>query len=352
MRSLLIIDDHEEIRENIAEILTLGGYDAITAENGKMGVEAAINKKPDLIICDIMMPDLDGYGVLHLLKKNPATQDIPFIFLTAKTERTDFRKGMGMGADDYITKPFDDLELLTAIETRLKKHDILHSKYPSTEQGASAMIEDLRSSGLFNMHLDNYETIDLSKKSNLYTEGKRPKCLYYLKSGKIKSFRLHEDGKEYITNLYSEGDFIGYMSLLENTSYEDSAEALEESELAVIPKDEFLTLVFNDLTIASKFIKLITQNVKDKESRLINLAYSSLRKRVAKALVDINAKFQGTDNKSKPLDISREDIAQYVGTATESLIRTLSDFKSEKLIEIKDGKIHIIDPDKLNNILY
>jgi CRP-like cAMP-binding protein len=352
MRSLLIIDDNTEIRENIAEILSLGGYKTSTAENGKRGVEKAISEKPDLIICDIMMPELDGYGVLHLLKKNPDTEDIPFIFLTAKTERADFRKGMEMGADDYIMKPFDDIELMNAIETRFKKLDILRNKYPVSERGASELIEDLRESGLFNMQLDQYESIDLPKKGILYSEGKRPKYLYYLKKGKIKAYRLHEDGKEYITNLYSPGEFVGYMSLLENTSYDDNAVALEESEIVMIPKDEFIRLVFNDMTIANKFIKLVTQNVKEKEDRLINLAYGSLRKRVAKALIDINAKFASNSAQSKALDISREDIAQYVGTATESLIRTLSDFKSEKLIEIRDGKILITNAEKLAHLLY
>jgi len=352
MRSLLIIDDNIEIRENIAEILSLGGYKTSTAENGRKGVEKAISEKPDLIICDIMMPELDGYGVLHLLKKNPDTQDIPFIFLTAKTERSDFRKGMEMGADDYIMKPFDDIELMNAIETRFKKLDILKTKYPNSERGASELIEDLRESGLFNMQLDQYESMDLSKKGSLYNEGKRPKYLYYLKKGKIKAYRLHEDGKEYITNLYSPGEFVGYMSLLENASYDDNAVALEESEIVMIPKDEFIKLVYNDLTIASKFIKLVTQNVKEKEDRLINLAYGSLRKRVAKALIDINSKFSGSSDPSKTLDISREDIAQYVGTATESLIRTLSDFKSEKLIEIREGKILITNGEKLRNLLY
>ncbi len=352
MRSLLIIDDHDDIRENIAEILTLGGYKTLTAENGKKGVEIAIREKPELVICDIMMPELDGYGVLHLLKKNPETENIPLIFLTAKTERSDFRKGMEMGADDYITKPFDEIELLNAIEIRLKKYDILSAKYSAGEKGASQMIEDLRQSGFFKMEMDNYESTILSKKTALYNEGKRPKYLYYLKSGKIKAFRMHEDGKEYITNLYSPGDFIGYMPLLESKTYDDTAEVMENAEVVMIPKDEFIGLVYNDLNIAAKFIKLIAQNVKEKEERLLNLAYGSLRKRVARALIDIYEKFNQPAQKSTAIDISREDIAQYVGTATESLIRTLSDFKSEKLIEIKDGKVHIVNLDKLKNLLY
>src|SRR6201996_9459333 len=164
MRKLLVIDDHDDIRENIAEILSLAGYEVFTAENGKRGVETALKENPELVICYIMMPELDGYGVLHLLRKNDATLNTPFIFLTAKTERVDFRKGMEMGADDYITKPFDDIELLTAIEIRLKKHDLLQVKYPSDEKGVSDLISDLNTSGMLRLDPDNYETEELGKK--------------------------------------------------------------------------------------------------------------------------------------------------------------------------------------------
>src|SRR5665213_3697995 len=98
MNSILVIDDNTDIRENTAEILELAGYKVFIAENGKKGVETAISEKPGIIICDIMMPELDGYGVLHLVRKNPDTEYVPFIFLTAKTERSDFRKSMEMGA--------------------------------------------------------------------------------------------------------------------------------------------------------------------------------------------------------------------------------------------------------------
>jgi CRP-like cAMP-binding protein/ActR/RegA family two-component response regulator len=358
MRKLLVIDDHDDIRENIAEILSLSGYEVFTAPNGKRGVETALKEKPELVICDIMMPELDGYGVLHLLRKNDATRDTPFIFLTAKTERSDFRKGMEMGADDYITKPFDDIELLNAIEIRLKKYDILHGKYSGDEKGASELITDLSASGVLRLNLETAETQELSKKMNLYQEGKRPKALYYVKSGKIKAFRINEDGKEYITNLYVAGDYIGYLPLMENKSYEDSAIALEDAEVAVFPREEFLDALYHDLAVASKFIKLIARNVQEKEERLLQLAYGSLRKRVAKGLLDIHAKFaiaqadQKNSSARVALSISREDIAQYIGTATESLIRTLSDFKSEHLVDVVDGKIHITDVKKLQNLLY
>jgi CRP-like cAMP-binding protein/CheY-like chemotaxis protein len=351
MKSILVIDDNADIRDNTAEILDLGGYKTFTAENGKKGVEVAMKEKPDVIICDIMMPELDGYGVLHLLRKNPDTQNIPFIFLTAKTERTDFRKGMEMGADDYITKPFEDIELLNAIEVRLKKGEILDRAYASSRQGISQFIKDVKDTGLMKQLADQYDIETYNKKQTLYQEGKRPRFLYCLLKGKVKGFKTHEDGKEYITNLFSEGDFMGYPALIEDKNYEDNAVVLEDAEIMQIPKEDFVQMIYGDINIAAKFIRIITRNEKEKEERLLNLAYSSLRKRVAKALVDIHGKFNTTGG-SKPIEISREDIAHYVGTATESLIRTLSDFKAEKLIEIKEGKIIISNVDKLTNLLF
>ena len=350
MKSILVIDDNADIRDNTAEILELAGYKVSTAENGKKGVDLALKEKPDVIVCDIMMPELDGYGVLHLLRKNPEAQNIPFIFLTAKTERSDFRKGMEMGADDYITKPFDDIELLNAVEVRLKKAEILNNNYTGG-QGIKEFIKDIKNSGLLTELADQYDSQSYNKKTTVYQEGKRPRFLYYLLSGKIKGFKSNEDGKEYITDLFGAGDFMGYSAIIDDKNYDDSTEVLENAELLLIPKDDFLHMIYTDISIATKFIRLITQNVKEKEERLLNLAYSSLRKRVARALVEIHSKFNtGTDGKM--IIISREDIAQYVGTATESLIRTLSDFKAEKLIEIKEGKITIPDPDKLKKILY
>ena len=125
MKTVLLIEDDIVLRENTAELLELASYEVIKASNGKSGVTLAKKKLPDIIICDIMMPELDGYGVLELLSKNKATKHIPFIFLSAKTERSDVRKGMNLGADDYITKPFTEDDLISAIESRLAKISIL-----------------------------------------------------------------------------------------------------------------------------------------------------------------------------------------------------------------------------------
>src|SRR6187431_2492001 len=147
MKKILLIEDNNDMRENTMEILELANYHVTAAKNGKEGVEQAQKEKPDLIICDIMMPVLDGYGVLHMLSKNTETASIPFIFLTAKAERTDLRKGMEMGADDYLTKPFDSIELLNAIEIRLKKAESIKQHADKDESNINAFIDNARQTG-------------------------------------------------------------------------------------------------------------------------------------------------------------------------------------------------------------
>jgi two-component system, sensor histidine kinase and response regulator len=121
MYKILVIDDSKAIRESLTDILSLEGYECLEADNGKAGTLIAQEYIPDLIICDIMMPEMDGHGVIEVLRENPLTSTIPFIFLTAMSQRQDLRKGMEMGADDYITKPFTCDEILNAVKYRLEK---------------------------------------------------------------------------------------------------------------------------------------------------------------------------------------------------------------------------------------
>src|SRR5689334_11392081 len=121
MKKILVIEDEPEMRRNISTLLRYCDYESIAAENGRQGVEAARREKPDLILCDVMMPELDGYGVLQALQKDTSLAQIPFIFLTAKGEKDDLRSGMNLGADDYLTKPVANIDLLEAIEARLNR---------------------------------------------------------------------------------------------------------------------------------------------------------------------------------------------------------------------------------------
>jgi CRP-like cAMP-binding protein len=346
MKKILLIEDNPEMRENTAEILELAKYNVLTAKNGKEGVKLAGNEKPDLIICDIMMPELDGYGVLHMLVKDPATASIPFIFLTAKAEKSDYRKGMGMGADDYLTKPFDDMELLSAVETRLRKNEMLKKEFTRTSEGLNDFLDQVNSEQLAKLSNDR-EARNYKKKETIYQEGAHPKSIYFISKGKVKTYKSNEDGKEYITGLHKEGDFIGFTSVLEEEAFNESAVTLEDSEIIVIPKDDFFKLLYSNREISGKFIKILSDNVKEKEERLLNLAYNSVRKRVAEALIMLEKRYKKEGDSTFKMAISRDDLAGIVGTSTETVIRTLSDFKDEKLIEIQGSNISIINSQKL-----
>jgi CheY-like chemotaxis protein/CRP-like cAMP-binding protein len=349
-KKILLIEDNKEMRENTSEILELSNYTVFTAENGKIGVEKAQKEKPDLIICDIMMPVLDGYGVLHLLSKNKETANIPFIFLSAKAERSDFRKGMEMGADDYVTKPFDDIELLNAIESRLKKSELTKKEYDHTAAGFDSFIKEVKSIEPLKKLSEKYDTSHFKKKQVIYNEGGIPKAVFFIKKGKVKTYRTNEMGKELINGLYNEGDFFGYLSLLEDGKYNDTATTLEEAEIAMIPKEDFFSLVYKSPEVSRKFLNILSNNIIEREEQLIKLAYNSVRKRVAEALLTLYTKYK-KDNESKfSIAISREDLATLVGTATETVIRTLSDFKDEKLIEISGGTISILNSGKLASL--
>jgi CRP/FNR family cyclic AMP-dependent transcriptional regulator len=347
---ILVIEDNKEVRENISEILELSDYAVVTADNGKSGVETALKDHFDLIVCDIMMPQLDGYGVLHLLSKHKETKNIPFIFLTAKSEKGDFRKGMEMGADDYLTKPFDGIELLTAIEIRLKKSEEGIQKIEPGAAGINNFLDQAGRSGLLQLTSDQREVGDFKKKLVLYTEGQRPRVLYYIIKGKIKIYKINQDGKELITDILGEGDFLGHTSILEDINYRENAEVLEDASLMLIPASDFIELVTRDSKVAKQFIRLISRNVLEKEEDLLNLAYNSLRKKVAYGLVQQIATFKEPGEEFTTLKLSRKDMAQAIGVATESFIRTIADFKEERLIDIREGKIVIINEHKLRDL--
>ena len=124
MKKILVIEDEPEMRRNITTLLRYHDYETLAAENGQKGVESARREKPDLILCDVMMPELDGHAVLQALQADAALGRIPFIFLTAKGEKEDLRSGMNLGADDYLTKPVGNADLVRAIETRLRRSEL------------------------------------------------------------------------------------------------------------------------------------------------------------------------------------------------------------------------------------
>ena len=343
MSKILLIEDNLEMRENTAEMLELANYNVVTAPNGKIGVELASVEKPDLIISDIMMPELDGYGVLYMLSKHPQTAAIPFIFLTAKAEKTDLRKGMNLGADDYLTKPFDEMELLQAVEMRLKKSETFKREFEKNIDGLNEFINVARGLEELNKLSESRKIYSYRKKDFIYMSGDEPKGVLFINKGKVKTYKAHPEGKQLITGIFNEGEFIGYNDLILESDYQESAEAMTNCEISIIPKNDFFALLYSNREVAARFIRMLSNNVSEKEDRLMNLAYNSVRKRVADALLIAQSRNNGDDH----FAISREDLASVAGTATETVIRTLSDFKEEKLIDIRDKQIQILQHDKL-----
>jgi DNA-binding response OmpR family regulator len=344
-KKILVIEDNLEVRENLAEILELSDYHVCQATDGTEGVELAAREKPDLIICDVMMPKLDGFGVLNILSKRTDTASIPFIFLTAKAERADFRRGMNLGADDYITKPFYKDELLAVVETRLRKSDQIKKHFDRTENGLHAFINEVRGYEELQKLPEQKKTKVFKKRELIYEEGDYPRYLYFVKTGKVKIFKTNENGKEYIIDILREGEFFGYVDLIKDAPYADSAGALEDAELSLVPKDDFAALIYGNRDVSSRLIKMLANDITDKEEQLLHLAYNSVRKRVADAVIFLSEK----EGKNE-INILRDDLARIVGTAKESVIRMLTEFKADGYIDIVDGKISIRDMKKLANL--
>ena len=343
MKTILLIEDDDAIRENTAELLELAGFAVLTAENGKSGIEQALATKPDLVVCDIMMPVLDGYGVLQIFNQNAQLAGVPFIFLTAKTERTDLRRAMELGADDYLTKPFDRAELLSAITGRLNRFQHLRPTYNLQQGDPHEFLDDARAVEHLEGLSQNHKVHAIRKKQDVYLEGDEPTRVYFVQAGRVKTVKTTNGGKELITGLYGPGEFFGYLPILEHTPHPDSAVAVEDAELVYIPKHDFTQLLLRNPEVGQQFIRLLAGRVSEREAQLLAMAYSSIRRRVADTLLQLHEQ-AGPDG---AIQLSRDDMAAMVGTASESLIRTLSEFKADGLIELTPKNVRVLEPEKL-----
>lgn len=330
---VLIIEDNFEVRDNLEELLDLAGYEVITAINGKEGVLKAKQEMPNIILCDIMMPELDGYGVLHILGRNPETMHIPFLFLSAKAEKIDFRKGMGLGADDYIPKPYDENQLLETIENKLRK-------FTSLQQSPAPTIEspELEYGHIF----EGAEEFKLNEKSIVYeTETLVKKC-YYLKKGKVRIYITNEGGKEFTTKIISEGECFNIHALLSLATYKDTAISLTDLVVQYVDKEVFLEKIYDTPCLLQNLVKDLSDEVLSKEQQLIELAYNSVKTRVVKSLLLLAEKYDN-NNEQVQFTISRSELASMVGTSPETVIRVLSGLKEENILSINQSTIVIED---------
>lgn len=322
MKKILLIEDHKEIRENTAEILQLAGYEVFAAENGKAGVELARTQVPDVVVCDIMMPVLDGYGVLHLFRRDDALQQVPFIFLTAKSERADQRKAMELGADDYLTKPFTETELLAAIEARLHKASPgpQRSAAPRKLQDASNQLNQFIH-GL--MKEEGAELIKYPRRHLLYSEGQYPQFIYWLEKGILKHYRSTSFGKSLIFRVDFAPEIVGLAGALLPNPYRSFCETATPVELWAIPREKVIKALSENGAMLMNALQLQAEESSRLADKMLHLAYTPMRERVIMETEAIHERLVENGYNDADKVFSREELAQIAGTATESLIRVL-----------------------------
>ena len=345
VKKILLIEDDTILRENTAELLELSNYEVRTASNGRKGVRAAKDYLPDVIVCDIMMPELDGYGVLEALSKDIQTKAIPFIFLSAKTERRDVRKGMEMGADDYLTKPFEEAELIGAIESRLAKSAILKDT-PGANPPTPTSVKTIHD--LKDFVLENGQRNEFKTGETVYSEGNYSVTVYLVIYGIVKSHKLDRNGKDLITGLYRTDDFFGFSSFAPNSTHGEDATAMEDTCLVGISTQTLQNILEQNHDLTLELMQFLSENLTKTKEQLLEMAYGSVRKKTASTILKFAEKLQ-KDSKGN-LHILRSDLASVAGMATETLIRTLSSFKKEGLIDIENRNIRILNLEKLDRV--
>lgn len=343
-KKILLIEDDKTVRENTAELLELSNYEVETASNGKIGVDKAPVFNPDIVVCDIMMPEMDGYQVLENLSKDVTLKKIPFIFLSAKTDHKDIRRGMNLGADDYLTKPFEEEELIDAIESRLAKADIL-STQDTTANSESGLLSFEALKEVFRKEpLKTYEAGE-----HVFKSGQTSNSIYLIQKGVVKTYRLDENGKELITAINKVDDIFGNLSFTRQSSFSEFAAALEDTSLHEVSTDRVKQLFNEHPKVMFEFIDQLGDHLTETKSQLMEMAYSSVRKKTAQSILLFSERLK--KNKLSQIRISRADLAAVAGIASESLIRTLSTFKKEGIIDVEGRNIKINDFEALEKIV-
>ncbi|NEQ67010.1 MAG: diguanylate cyclase [Symploca sp. SIO2D2] len=266
-KTILVIEDQQAIRTNLLKLLNHVGFQTIGAENGLEGVELATNHLPDLIVCDIMMPDMDGYDVLQEMLQDPETARIPFIFLTAKADKSDIRQGMNLGADDYLTKPFTSDELIDTVMARLAKQETVTQPYLEDMRQATNVIEEVAG----NIQETAVQVSKLSYRDSLTNLPSRRALLHWLPGTLLEAQEQQEQVALLCLNIDNFRHINGNLGqktgdlLLQAVAERLQNAVAEENALARISGDEFCLILVGKLqkkdvaTSARNLLNSITQ---------------------------------------------------------------------------------------------
>ncbi|MGE7777103.1 cyclic nucleotide-binding domain-containing protein [Chitinophaga sp. NPDC101104] len=346
MQTILLVEKKDRKRSSLAPLLETAGYAVEAAADGQDGILRMRRSPPDLVICDMDIKGVDGLGMLHVMQQEGPLQLVPAILLMNDWDPRRYREAMQLGADDVMVRPFSGAGLLQTVAVRLEKRHLLLQNAAAIDPSDE---NDFRN--VVRAFITDRNTVRLAPHEVIYREGETPRYMFYIISGKVKTVKTHEDGKDLLISLYNTGDFFGYIALLEEERYKATALAMDETELALIPRKDAEEMLGRVPLIFQKFVKMLARNLTEKENRLVGIAYDTLRKKVASALVHLRNKYhQGTGQYK--VNIARDELASLAGTATESLIRTLGEFKQEKLIAIKGPFITLLEPGRLEDIAF
>ncbi len=345
MARILIIEDDVNLRENTQEILEFAGHKVFTAEDGRQGLQLVRKDAVDLILCDIVMPRMDGYQVLKKISSSLKTQRIPFIFLTAKSSPKEIRLGMNLGADDYIVKPFEEKELLAAINSRLMKFSFFKTRKSNTLATSISLanMEEFR-----NYFLQHGDKIKLAKNELLFKEKQQAAYVFLLTEGIIKTLNIDEYGKELITGMYHQNDFLGIYSFNRNIAYPEQALVIEPAKLLRLPMSLIQQIFKDNPQLTMELAEDFSEDVIELKEHLLQTAYASVLKKTVNTILEFSEKLHF--NKAEFSKISRGDLASIAGISKESFIRCLSTLKQDGLIKLKGKYIEITDLERLKRI--
>lgn len=341
MKKLLLIEDDTSLRENTRQFLERCNYQVFSAANGKAGVEMALQHQPDLIVCDIYLPVLDGYGVFNSLNKNDATNTIPFIFLSAKKESGGHRKRINAPSNDHVAKPFKKEELIYRIESHFSRETV-----PKRKINVVPAIDTIDQ--LCEYFKDKGDFYKVQKNKLIFRENKKANFIYFIDKGLVKTHRMDDVGKELITGLYKKEDVFGFYYFKNSFLYPESASALENSKLYRLPAFKFQEIVAKNHELTIELAQLLLENMSSLKSHMLEMAYSSVLKKTTTTIIQFAEILQ--DSPKETVKISRNDLANVAGVSTESFIRSLSYLKKEGLIDIEGRDIKILNLQKLYDI--
>jgi len=343
MKKILIVNDKSLVREELLELFWQSNYQVIITSSGNEVEQLALKHSPDLILYDNIRPEFNEYSVSHHIQPNSIIKQRYFIFKKSNAENS---KVSVEGIANKMLHHSNASDLLHSIECSLDNSPVDNDGQTEKMQSFLEITETNPKRALKNF-VEGRRVQWFNRNQTIFYEGNHPKNIFYIQKGKVKVYKMNEDGKELIVRLCGENEFFGYVSILENTTYKVSAKAIERCEIAIIPRSDFDSMINTNALVLKKFIQMLAGEVGDYEQMLLGMAYNSLRKKVAETLLRLTAKFEQQNPEQNCLKVSRPTLAALAGTATESLIRTLSDFKKEKLIDITDGNIKILDSLKL-----